>query len=119
MKDMFTSEEQQSTNQNKKNKTEFGEKNKESSENDTNMCGRRKEKNSEAEISHAEKGIKNLPRSIQYYKVKGSHILKIMKEKKKLRTKGFCAKINVRKKEKCQSDMSREKRCSSSMVYVN
>ena len=33
----FTSEEQQSTNQNKKNKKKFGEKNKESSEKDTNM----------------------------------------------------------------------------------
>ena len=57
MKDMFTSEEQQSTNQNKKNKKKFGEKNKESSENDPNMW----RKNSEAKISHAEKDMKNLP----------------------------------------------------------
>ena len=70
--------------------------------------GRRK--NSEAEISHAEKRMKNLPRSIQYYKVKGPHIQKIMKKRNILRTKGFCAKNNVRKKEKCQSDMSREKK---------
>ena len=42
--------------------------------------GRRK--NSEAKISHAEKDMKNFPRSIQYYIVKGSHIQKIMKEKK-------------------------------------
>ena len=52
--------------------------------------GRRK--NSEAEISHAEKGMKNLPRSIQYYKVKGSHILKIMKEKKYIENKGILCK---------------------------
>ena len=42
--------------------------------------GRRK--NSEAKISCAEMDMKNLPRSIQYYIVKGSHIQKIMKEKK-------------------------------------
>ena len=42
--------------------------------------GRRK--NSEVKISHAEKDMKNLPRSIQYYIEKGSHIQKIMKEKK-------------------------------------
>ena len=55
--DLFTSEEQQSTNQNKKNKKKFGEKNKESSENnDPN-----RKNNSEAKISHAEKDMKNLP----------------------------------------------------------
>ena len=42
--------------------------------------GRRK--NSEAKISHAEKDKKNLPGSIQFYTVKGSHIQKIIKEKK-------------------------------------
>ena len=41
--------------------------------------GRRK--SSEVKISHAEKDMKNLPRSIQYYIVKGSHIQEIMKEK--------------------------------------
>ena len=46
-------------NQNKKNKKKFGEKNKESSENnDPNR------KNSEAKISCAEKGMKNLPTPI-------------------------------------------------------
>ena len=53
--DSFISEEQQSTNQNKKNKKKFGEKNKERSENDPNR------KNSEAKISRAEKDMKNLP----------------------------------------------------------
>ena len=53
--DSFISEEQQSTNQNKKNKKEFGEKNEERSENDPNR------KNSEAKISHAEEDMKNLP----------------------------------------------------------
>ena len=41
------------------------------------------------------------------------------KEKKKNK-KGFCAKnMSEEKNEKCLSDMSREKRCSSSMVYDN
>ena len=98
MKDMFSSEEQQSTNQNKKNKKQFNEKNKESSENDTNMCGRRKEKNCEVKISHGEKDMKNLPRGIQYYIVKRSHIQKIMKEKK-----------NREQRDSAQETMSEEK----------
>ena len=53
--DSFISEEQQSTNQNKKNKKKFSEKNEERSENDPNRI------NSEAKISRAEKDMKNLP----------------------------------------------------------
>ena len=53
--DTIISEEQQSTNQNKKNKKKLGEKNKESLENDPNR------KNSEVKISYAEKDMKNLP----------------------------------------------------------
>ena len=80
------------------------------------ICGRRK--NSEAKISHAEKDMQNLPRSIQYYIVKGSHIQKIMKEKKKKEQRDSVQKTtSEEKKEKCLSNMSREKtRCSSSMV---
>ena len=63
MKDMFTNEEQQSTNQNKKNKKNLVRITKKA-QIMVPICGRRK--NSEAKISHAEKDMKNLPRSIQY-----------------------------------------------------
>ena len=69
---MWNNNQQIKTNQNKKNKKYFGEKNRESSENDPNMW---KEKNSKAKISHAEKDMKTLPTIL------GSHIQKIMKEK--------------------------------------
>ena len=69
--DSFTSEEQQSTNQNKKSKKKFGEKNKESSENDDPN-----RKNSEANIRiTCRKGHEKLPYII-------IDIQKIMKEKK-------------------------------------
>ena len=58
--------------------------------------GRRK--NCEAKISHAEKDMKNLPRSIQYYILKGSHIQKIMKEKKNREQRDSAQKTNVRRK---------------------
>ena len=58
--------------------------------------GRRK--NSEAKISCAEKDMKNLPRSILYYIVKGSHIQKNMKEKK-----------NREQRDSVQKTMSEEK----------
>ena len=92
---------------NKKNKKKFSEKNKESSENDPNR------KNSEVKISHAEKDMKNLPIILD--------IQKIMKEKKNREQRDSVQKTtSEEKKEKCLSDMSREKnRCSSSMVYNN
>ena len=69
--------------------------------------GRRK--NSEAKISHAEKDMKNLPWSIQYYIVKGSHIQKIMKEKKNREQRDSVPNTMSEKEEKCPSNISREK----------
>ena len=58
MKDTFTSEEQQSTNQNKKNKKNSVRRTKKAQKM-IQICGRRK--NSEVKVSHAEKDVKNLP----------------------------------------------------------
>ena len=115
MKDTFTSEEQQSTNQNKKNKKNSVRRTKKAQKM-IQICGRRK--NSEVKVSHAEKDMKNLPTI--HYIVKGSHIQKIMKEKKNREQRDSVQKtMSEGKKEKCLSDMSREKsRCSSSMVLL-
>ena len=66
----FTSEEQQSTNQNKKNKKKLVRRTKKAQKMIPICAGAGRRKNSEAKISHAEKDMKNLPRSIQYYIVK-------------------------------------------------
>ena len=58
--------------------------------------GRRK--NCEVKLSQGEKDMKNLPRGIQYYIVKRSHIQKIMKEKK-----------NREQRDSAQKTMSEEK----------
>ena len=58
MKDMFTSQEQQSTNQNKKNKKNSVRRTKKAQKM-IPICGRRK--NREVKISHAENDMKNLP----------------------------------------------------------
>ena len=77
--------------------------------------------NSEAKISCAEKDMKNLPRSIQYYIVKGSHIQKIMKEKKNREQRDSLQKTSSEEniREMSEQHEQRKNRCSSSIVYDN
>ena len=99
---MFTSEEQQSTNQNKKNKKKFGEKNK-TAQKMIPICGQRK--NSEVKISHAEKNMKNLPTILDSERISYPENYE---RNRKIENKGILCKKQCQKK-KCPSNMSREK----------